>query len=154
MEERDTRQKDKFENVLRSQDAEHRRGRKSKLYVVPPISAPWRQSVCHLWRSFVPRKDQVKLNAVQKIVLKGSTEFQDLGAEEEVLFTSREIAVDWKAPEGWWWASWRLENVLKMSSYCLMYLNSSAWLRHMMIMLSWDPEFHSAAHPSHYYRLP
>jgi len=40
------------------------------------------------------------LNAVQKIVLKGSTEFQDLGAEEEVLFTSREIAVDWKAPEG------------------------------------------------------
>lgn len=148
--------KDKFQNVPRSQDEKHPGSRESGLHVVPLISAPKRQNVYQILKKalFPDRTNYSWLQsgncACRLLPGTGSAEFQLVWTGEVVLFISREITGELKAPEGWWLTCWRWQVMQRVSCYHMVYLNMSDYLLHIKIILPWAPEFHCAAHQSAY----
>ena len=80
----------------------------------------------------------------------GSADFLDLWAQGQVVFTFREMAAEARNLKGmtgsWRWRACRRATV----TVCCIWMWTSAWLLHVKIILSWDPECHCAAHPSVY----
>lgn len=125
--------------------------RESRMLGVLPVTAPKRAVFTKYSKKLYPQKGPmiVKCNpeiwAAGLLPRTGSKHtVEDLWTEEEVLFTSQEVA----GPEGRWLAHWRFESVQRANCYCTLHLNSRLWWLHIKIILSWDPEFPCGARSS------